>query len=315
MPRIVVVLNPRAGRGRGGQSRADVERLLTAAVPQAAIPTTWRIVETEASGHARELARQAAESGADILAAAGGDGTLNEVVNGLMGQMETNVTLGVLPLGTGNDFARCLGIGTDLNKGVEALVHGVTRPLDVGKMDVGNAAVGKEEEQANGRWFLNIAGCGFDAIVAERVNRGFPLLRGTAAYLAAIAHSLLHLKPATLTLTLDGETETVRALMCSVANATSYGGGMLVAPDARIDDGLFDICLLREAGRLEFVRAFPRVFKGTHTTHPKVTMRRARRVHIESDVPLPLLIDGEVIGTTPVTFTLVPHALHVLAPH
>jgi diacylglycerol kinase (ATP) len=317
MPRIVVVLNPRAGRGRGGQSRADVERLLTEAVPQAAEPTTWRIVETEASGHARELARQAAESGADIVAAAGGDGTLNEVVNGLMG---TGVTLGVLPLGTGNDFARCLGIGTDLNRGVETLIHGVARPLDVGKVIVGKIIVGKvavgkvDGEQANGRWFLNIAGCGFDAIVAERVNRGFPVLRGTAAYLASIALSLLHLRPATLTLTLDGETQTVRALMCSVANATSYGGGMLVAPDARIDDGLFDLCLLREAGRLEFVRAFPRVFKGTHTTHPKVTMLRARSVHIESDIPLPLLIDGEVIGTTPVTFTLAPHALNVLAP-
>ena len=297
MRRIVVILNPKAGRGRGRQARADVERLLTETMPQSPDPTEWRIVETQTPGHARELARQAAEEGTSVVAAAGGDGTLNEVVNGLMG---TGATLGLLPLGTGNDFARCLGIGTDLNAGVNTLVHGVPRPIDVG--------------QANGRWFLNIAGCGFDAIVAERANRGFPVLRGTAAYLAAIAHSLLHLKPATLTLTLDGETQTVRALMCSVANATSYGGGMKVTPDAEIDDGLFDLCLLREAGRLEFLRAFPRVFKGTHTTHPRVTMLRARAVHIESDIPLPLLIDGEVIGATPVTFTLAPRALSVLAP-
>ena len=259
-------------------------------------------METAAEGQGRELARRAVEEGAKIVVAAGGDGTLNEVVNGLMesGEDRRNVTLGLLPLGTGNDFARCIGLGTDLKLAVETLFNGKSQSVDVG--------------QAQGRWFINIAGCGFDAIVAERVNRGFRLLHGTSAYLAAIAHSLLHLKAAELTLTLDGETHHIRALMCSVANATSYGGGMKVTPDARIDDGLFDICLLADAGRMEFVRAFPCVFKGSHITHPKVTMLRARNVYIESDPPLPLLIDGEVLGTTPVTFTLVPNALQILIP-
>lgn len=294
---VTIILNPKSGRGKGAQQRADLERLLSAAAPS--LPACWKIVETQAKGHGRELARQAVREGANIVAAAGGDGTLNEVVNGLM-DAQTSAVLGLLPLGTGNDFARCIGLGTDLKLAVDTLFEGQPRPVDVG--------------QAHGRWFLNIAGCGFDAIVAERANRGFPLLRGTSAYIAAIAHSLLHLKPAQLALTLDGETRAVRALMCSVANATSYGGGMKVAPDARIDDGLFDICLLAGAGRLEFVRAFPRVFNGTHVTHPKVTMLRARAVHIESDPPLPLLIDGEVLGTTPVTFTLAPCALQVMTP-
>ena len=259
-------------------------------------------METRAKGQGRELARQAVAEGAEIVVAAGGDGTLNEVVNGLMeaGAGSQDVTLGLLPLGTGNDFARCIGLGTDLKRAAETLFQGNSQWVDVG--------------QAHGRWFINIAGCGFDAIVAERVNRGFRLLHGASAYLAAIAHSLLNLKSANLTLTLDGETRHIRALMCSVANATSYGGGMRVAPDARLDDGLFDVCLLAEAGRVEFVRAFPRVFKGTHVTHPKVTMLQARTVHIESDPPLPLLIDGEVLGTTPVTFTLLPRALQVLMP-
>lgn len=301
MSQITIILNPKAGRGRGTQLRAELERLLTAAAPSS--PAVWKIVETRAKGHASELARQAVGAGAAIIAAAGGDGTLNEVVNGLMAEpaeSRQKVMLGLLPLGTGNDFARCIGLGTDIKRSVETLFQGRPQFVDVG--------------QAHGRWFVNIAGCGFDAIVAERANRGFPFLRGTSAYLAAIAHSLLHLKSAELTLTLDGETRHVRALMCSVANATSYGGGMMVTPDARIDDGLFDICLLAEAGRLEFVRAFPRVFKGTHITHSKVTMLRARTVHIESHPPLPLLIDGEVTGTTPVTFTLSPRALQVMTP-
>ncbi len=299
MPQVTIILNPTSGRGMGGQNRAELERLLTAA---ASPSSRWNIVETQAKGHGGTLARRAVEDGAEIVVAAGGDGTLNEVVNGLMEaeRGRRNVTLGLLPMGTGNDFARCIGLGTDLKLAADTLFNGNPHFVDVG--------------QAQGRWFINIAGCGFDAIVAERVNRGFRLLHGTSAYLAAIAHSLLHLKPSNLTLTLDGETRQVRALMCSVANATSYGGGMRVAPDARIDDGLFDICLLAEAGRVEFVRAFPRVFKGTHITHPKVTMLRARTIHIESDPPLPLLIDGEVLGTTPVTFTLLPRALKVLMP-
>lgn len=300
MPQITIILNPTSGRGTGAQNKAELKQLLT--VTAKAASSRWNVVETQAKGQGSALARQAVEDGAEIVVAAGGDGTLNEVVNGLMeaGAGSKGVTLGLLPMGTGNDFGRCIGLGTDLKLAVDTLFNGKPQFVDVG--------------QAHGRWFVNIAGCGFDAIVAERANRGFPLLRGTSAYLAAIAHSLLHLKPANLTLTLDGETRRIRALMCSVANATSYGGGMKVAPDARIDDGLFDICLLAEAGRLEFVRAFPRVFKGTHVTHPKVTMLRAHTVHIESDPPLPLLIDGEVMGTTPVTFTLSPRAVQVLMP-
>jgi diacylglycerol kinase (ATP) len=291
--RNTIILNPAAGRGQGRKRLAELQALLE----REGVGRDWQIVETDAPGQATGIARQRAEAGAPIVAAAGGDGTLNEVVNGLVG---TGAQLGLLPLGTGNDFARCLGIGTDLSFAVSTLVRGVARPVDLG--------------QARGRWFLNIAGCGFDAIVAERVNRGFRSLHGTGAYLAAVAQSLIALRPAEMRLTLDGEALSVRALMCSVANSTSYGGGMLIAPNAQLDDGLFDICLLREAGRIEFLRAFPRVFKGTHITHPKVTMLRAKVVGVESDPPLPILIDGDVIGTTPVTFTLTPAAIHVLAP-
>jgi diacylglycerol kinase (ATP) len=168
--------------------------------------------------------------------------------------------------------------------------------------------------RTQGRWFLNVAGCGFDAVVARRVNQGFRFLHGTAAYVAAVLHSLATFRPATLRLTLDGDIREERAMLCSVANARCYGGGMWIAPDARLDDGLFDLCLLREVGMVEFLRAFPRVFRGTHTTHPKVTMLRARHIVIESEPPLPVLIDGEVVGTTPAEFILAPHAISVMSP-
>ncbi len=299
--RIVVVLNPAAGRGQGARRRAELERKLAATASQTrgnqADCAEWRIVTTTAPGTAGALAAEAAAQGADVVAAAGGDGTLGEVVNGLVG---TGARLGLLPLGTGNDFARCLGIGTDLDLAVRTLFSGVPQPVDLGR--------------AQDRWFINVAGCGFDAVVAERVNRGFRRLHGTAAYIAAVFQTLLTFRPAAMRLTLDGETRQERAMLCTIANSQSYGGGMRIAPDARIDDGLFDVCLLRETGRLEFLRAFPRVLRGTHVTHPKVMMLRARHIAIESDPPLPILIDGDVVGTTPVEFTLSPRAIEVLTP-
>jgi diacylglycerol kinase (ATP) len=257
----------------------------------------WRIVETTAAGSAVALARQAVTEGANVVAAAGGDGTLNEVVNGIVG---TGAVCGLLPLGTGNDFARHIGLKTDLPMAVQNLFRGTPRAVDLGK--------------AGERWFINIAGCGFDALIAERINKGVRHLQGTAAYIVAVCQCLRTLKAAQLSLVLDGKPLETRALMCSVANASSYGGGMRVAPDAQIDDGLFDICLLHDAGRLEFLLAFPRVFKGTHITHPKVTMHRAKEIAIESAPPMPILIDGDVVGTTPITFTVHKHVLQMILP-
>jgi diacylglycerol kinase (ATP) len=298
--RIAVILNPASGRGQGARRRVDLEQMLARmATDMASNGTEWKILETTGAGSAGALARRAVEEGANVVAAAGGDGTLNEVVNGMVG-IDAGAACGLLPLGTGNDFARHIRLGTDLERAVHTLFHGAPQPVDLGR--------------AGDRWFINIAGCGFDALVADRINRGIRNLHGTAAYVAAVCQCLLTLRAAHLTLTLDGQTLTADALMCSVANASCYGGGMRIAPEARIDDGLFDICLLRDAGRLEFLRAFPRVFKGTHITHPKVTMLRAVEVTIQSDPPLPILIDGDVVGTTPVTFTLHPHALPILMP-
>src|SRR5579872_6180322 len=351
--RAVIVLNPASGRGRAGRMRAELERLLAAAtarqvgaggapvqrgaarrtppgserivseslrspvppgskpsrfpaqVPSATAgashrpdtPLEWQIAQTTGPGSATRIAAEAAASGADIVAAAGGDGTLNEVLNGVAGSRSA---LALLPMGTGNDFARTVGLYGRLPLAVQTLFDGDARPIDAGHVA--------------GRWFLNVAGCGFDAAVAERANRGPRWLSGAPAYIAAVIATIARFRPAGLRLTLDGETRELRAMLCSVANARFYGGGMRIAPDARLDDGLFDVCLLAEAGVLEFLTPFPRVFRGTHTAHPKVAMLRARQVGIESDRPLPLLIDGEVIGTTPAEFSLEPYAVRFLFP-
>lgn len=304
---ICVILNPAAGRGQAARSHPLLEKALAEKARIAG--TKWQILETKAPGEAIELAAQAAQH-SDLVVAAGGDGTLGEVVNGLA-QSNFSAQLGILPCGTGNDFARCLGIGTDWQKAIKILFEGAPRRVDVGHVHFLNSG----EEHL----FINVAGCGFDALVAQRVNdfrfhRFWRRVQGMPAYLSAVLQELVALKAANLTIECDGEILHQRAILCAVANATSYGGGMLVAPQAKPDDGAFDICLIKEATRSEFLRAFPRVFKGTHVSHPKVIMLRGREIVLKSEPPLPVLVDGDVRGTTPVRFWLEPQILQVRVP-
>lgn len=292
---IVVVLNPKAGRYRAIRHKGTLQSLLEQVSKRTGL--TYRIVETTYPGQATELARQAAEAGASLVVAAGGDGTCGEVANGIVG---TPARLGVLPLGTGNDFARCAGIGENLQIAVETLVTGKPRRIDLGS--------------AGDRYFINIAGCGLDAAVARRVNQGFRFLHGTSAYVAALFQTFLTFKPVSMHVTIDGEQQHLSALMCTVANTQSYGGGMRIAPFARLDDGLLDVCIVKAVSKLEFARVFPRVYSGTHITHPCFLMYTAKRVYVESTPAVPVLIDGDVMGTTPVEFRVHPGAIEVILP-
>ena len=297
--RGVIILNPTAGRGKSGRLRPRLEQMLKEAGADtgAASSIVWTIRETSHPGQALEIATDCASASVDVVAAAGGDGTLNEVLNGIVG---TSAHLALLPLGTGNDFARSVGTYGRLPLAIETLFNGT--PIAI---DVGNVA---------GRYFLNVAGCGFDAIVAEQTNRGLKRLNGTVAYLAAIIRTLARFRAAEFHVTADGERRDLRAMLCSVANARTYGGGMRIAPGALLNDGHFDLCLLSEAGRYEFLKALPQVFRGTHITHPKVEMLKARHVRIDTSPPLPVLVDGEVIGQTPAEFTIHPAAVTFLFP-
>ncbi|GIV18061.1 MAG: diacylglycerol kinase [Armatimonadota bacterium] len=292
---IVVVLNPKAGRYRAIRHKGTLQNLLQQMGKHTGL--TWRIVQTTGPGQATELARQAAEEGASVVVAAGGDGTCGEVANGIVG---TPARLGVLPLGTGNDFARCAGIGENLQIAVETLFTGKPRRIDLGEVA--------------GRYFINIAGCGLDAAVAQRVNQGFRFLHGTAAYVASLFQTILTFKPVPMLIRVDGEELRLEAFLCTVANTQSYGGGMRIAPYAQIDDGLLDVCIVKAVNKLEFVRIFPRVYSGAHITHPCFLMHTARRIHVQSTPPVPVLVDGDVMGTTPVEFSVHPEAIEVILP-
>ncbi len=285
------VVNPTSGRGRG-------VRLWDRYGPKG---HDTSVLFTQGPGDARRLAAEAAKGGAELVVACGGDGTIGEVAAGLLG---SDATLAALPFGTGNDFCRTLGFGVDMEAALAVLSTGRRTTLD---------AIGWKTETCDGL-AINVCGCGFDAMVADRINRGFRMLSGTAAYVGGVLDTLRTFKPMTLKLTIDDEKIEVGAMLCAIANAQSYGGGMKIAPNAAIDDGWLDVIVVQEVGRLEFLKAFRSVFAGTHLNHPRVMSWRARRIVVESQAPVPTLADGELIGQTPVKFEVKPAALTILRP-
>lgn len=296
--KVTVILNPAAGRGRAGKEVDAIRRLLGAAAQN----WTWR--HTQARGDGETMARQAVENGAQMVVAVGGDGTLHEVVNGVLG---TNATVGLIPFGTGNDLARALGLYGNLETACRAVTDGPTRRIDVGVV---------EGAGTNGpRHFLVLTGTGFDARTAQTVNEGVKWISGAPAYIYGAIATLRQFTPFALTLTLDdGETRQQQAMFVSIANAETTGGGMKIAPGATVDDGLLDLCLVGAVSKAALLYQLTQVFSGAHVKHPAVTMLRASKITFDADPPQPLLIDGEVLGTTPATVSLLPGALPMKVP-
>lgn len=237
-----------------------------------------------------------------MVVAVGGDGTINEVVNGIASTGAfPDAALALLPTGSGNDLCRTLGISGDPLSMVLSLSSGDYRMLDVGVME--------------DRYFLNICGVGFDAEVANAVNQGFRWLKGTWAYLAGVLKTLMSFRPLPLDLTLDGYHLQLKGLMVAVANGAFFGSGIKIAPRAKIDDGLFDVCVVGELGRLELLRLLPLTYSGRHEGHPSVHFFRAREVTVSSpERRLYIQGDGELLGETPVAFHLKKQAIRVLVP-
>jgi len=296
---VWMVVNPRAGAGRAAGVAAALGPLLR----DAGIEPTIHVC-TDGSQPAR-LAAQARASGASMVVAIGGDGLVAAVAEGLLADsaVDAQPTLAVIATGSANDYARALGVRElDLPAQV-ALIRDESARSTVDVIRV--------ETEEGVRHILNVGGTGFDAVVADRAAR-ITNLRGAPRYVAAMVAELPRFRAATFELTLDGERHDTPAMMVAVANGSTYGGGMKVAPSAHLQSGWLDVCIIGELSRLEFLRAFPRVFAGTHTTHPAVTMLRAREVSVAADRPLSILGDGESIGALPATFRIQPAALTVV---
>ena len=293
---IVVAMNPRASFGKNENAGIEVSQLLSKAGHDVVTARESSYQDLEIS--ARDALRQDS-----VLVVVGGDGMVHLGVNLAR---EKGVALGVIPSGTGNDFARHLGIPlTSLSDAVEHFLGALkSSPRSV---DLGVAGMENGDEYP----FACVLSAGFDALVNERANN-LPFPKGRHRYTLALLIELAQLKPLEYTLTLDGVKEKGTFLLVAVANSRSFGGGMKVTPDASLEDGLLDVFTLDPLSRLNFLRIYPRVFKGQHVSDRRVHIRRASRIRVESPGVV-AYADGERLGPLPTEVSVEPGALRVYA--
>jgi YegS/Rv2252/BmrU family lipid kinase len=243
------------------------------------------------------------------VVAVGGDGTMNEVVNGLV-RAGTETELATIPLGTGMDFGRTYGISSSFDDAVRVAVDGVPRTIDVGRVSY------REWSGAEGeRYFANVGSVGMSAAVAQRANGMSKALGGKATFFYALTRVFLEWKNTTVTMQLaDGTRREGRMHDVIVANGQWHGGAMWLAPDARPDDGLFDVVVIGDVTKLDFITTAPKIYKGTYLAHPKVELLRSPTVTVDAPERLPIELDGEQVGTTPVRFEIVPSAVRLRVP-
>ena len=240
------------------------------------------------------------------MVAVGGDGTVNEVASGLVG---TGCQLAVVPRGTGVDFGRTYGIPTRFDDAVRVALEGATREIDAGR--VGFRAWSGESGEA---WFVNVAGVGMSGAVAKRTNESSKALGGKASYLWSTLAVFARWQNTEVHVQVDGEERSGRMHEVVVANGRYLAGGMKMCPEASPDDGLFDVLVIGDVTKADLVRTLPKIYRGTHLPHPKAELLRGATVSVESDDALPIQLDGEQPGTTPVRFEVVPRALRLRVP-
>ncbi len=287
---LSLIVNPSAGGGRAGRGLAGVQTALSEH------GLDHHLELTRSLEHGRELAAQAAAAG-ELAVAFGGDGLVGAVAGAAA---RAGGTVGVLPGGRGNDFARMLGIPLDPLAACAVLRTGVARQLDLGQ-------VGEQT-------FIGIASCGFDSD-ANRIANETRILSGRLVYVYGALRALSAWKAATFAVRLDGGTPlSLTGYTVAAANSGAYGGGMLLAPDASLQDGLLEVVLVAQVPKLRFLRLMPTLFKGTHVRQAAVQVFRAREVEISADRPFTLYADGDPIAELPVTVRALPGAVSVMVP-
>ncbi len=262
---------------------------------------------SERPGHLTELARDAAAGGAELLVVVGGDGSVYEVANGVVGNERVDVA--VIARGSGCDFGTAFGIPRDLEGAVDVALRGGTRTVDLGRT-VYRAWDGSEGVS----YFANVASAGMSGAIAKRANESTKALGGKVSYFWATLAIFARWQVCDVRVAVDGEIRSGRMHDVIVANCPSFGGGMKICPDAVPDDGLFDVLLLGDLTKRDLLQTLPKTYKGKHLPHPKAELLRGRVVTVDADEPLPVELDGEQPGTTPVRFEIVPGALRVRVP-
>ncbi len=301
MKSVYIILNPVAGRGFSRKTEPAIYHFWQHS------NRPFKIVHTEYVGHGIELAQKAAMDGWKLVVAAGGDGTTNEVINGLMKAHKNghHSQFGCIPTGSGSDFAFNAGVPVDIQQALQRLLNGQPR-----KLDLGLVSIAKETP----RYFDNQLGIGFDGIVTLEAKK-FTRLRGMALYLPVVLKTVFITQQAIpVHIKLDDQTLSVNALQISVANGAREGGGFYMTPAARMDDGMFDILILRDISKWNMLKLIPHFTKGTHDKDQAVSLHQTTRIEIHSEADMIAHIDGEVLCTNGHTITcdIIPKCLDII---
>lgn len=290
------VVNKISGNGKGLKVWKKVEKLLQEK------QVNYQVRFTERPKHAVEIVKEFSSKACNAVVAVGGDGTIHDVANGLI---HSNIPLGIIPAGSGNDLARALDIPMDYKRALERILRGKKRKMDVGK-------IGEE-------YCMTVTGIGFDGKVAEINNAAkykdlLNLVRlGDLSYGLSVLHALFQYRPVRIQLKIDGEVQSFSNVwFIAIANTPNYGGGIKICPDACYDDGLFDICIVHSVTKWELLRTFPKAYKGKHVSHPSVTMIKGKQVEIIAEPPIIVQSDGEILTKTPVNVTIQKEALLIM---
>ncbi len=290
MNRYKFILNPIAGSGRAKALMPVIENYFKDA------NLHFDIYQTKEPRDAIDASKQAVKEGYNIVVAAGGDGTVNEVLNGLAG---SDAVLAAIHGGKGNDFAMSVNMPRDVIEACQALQRAVVKKIDLGKV--------------MNRYFINSVGVGFDATVAQRVNKGIKPLNGIWAYIYAVFETLFSYRPIDMEIDLgDGNRFTKKPVLVAVGIGSTYGGGMKILPQAIQDDGLLDICVLDHMNNLSLAYHFPKVFSGKHIHLKQAAMYRSKEITLYLSESHPLHMEGEILTGEYMHFTLEPKAMNVL---
>jgi diacylglycerol kinase (ATP) len=299
--KTVFLVNPAAENGSTGRRWPEL------AHRAAALGLGGDALLSERPQQLGELARSAADDGATLLVAVGGDGTVNEVVQGLAGR--DDVELAVIPRGTGWDFVRTYGIPRRFDDAVAVARDGKAKVIDLGRARY-RSWEGAEAEA----YFANLASAGMSGAIAKRANETSKALGGKISYLWATLAVFAGWQNDVVEVAVDGERRSGRMHDVIVANGRYLGGGMMICPEAQPDDGLFDVLLIGDLTKRDLMLTLPKTYRGTHLPHPKAEVLRGARVEVDAAEPLPIELDGEQPGTTPVRFEVAPQALRLRVP-
>lgn len=288
---IYFIVNPVAGHGNTRAIAKEIEKELKEK------KIKYEMVYSEYPGHAIELAAGVNGEEFSMVVSVGGDGTLNEILNGM--NLKT-MSLGMIPAGTGNDLIRCTGIPSDEKQALEVVLNGVEKSIDIGLI--------------NNKKFINVAGFGLDVEVLRETIKLKRIIKGKLAYVLGVVKALLTFKPIELQISVDGVDYYQDAMICAIGNGQYFGGGMRILPLAELDDGLFDICIIKKMSKIKLLYHFPKVFQGTHMKLPWVHYIKGRNIKVLTKQDVFINADGEISQKQLPEFKILEKGLRIIVP-